>query len=44
MKYQWFDICFEKLKINHIKIHENEDDHIIDYIDKHNDVNAKITL
>jgi hypothetical protein len=44
MKYQWFDICFEKLKINNVKIHENEDDIIIDYLDKDNDVNAKITL
>jgi hypothetical protein len=32
MKYEWFDICFEKLKINHIKIEKNEPDHIIQYL------------
>lgn len=43
-KYEWFDICFEKLKINHAKINKNNADYIIDYLDKDNDVNAKITL
>jgi len=42
-KYPWFDICFEKLKINHIKIHENEADHIIEYLQEHLDENSKFT-